>query len=97
MADKKHRRIIAYKKTVKWLMREQAGICHLCGAPMDENTLVTPYHMHATVDHVTPLGQGGANEPSNYRLAHRACNRIKGHLLISGIPMNVRQRPSVRL
>lgn len=34
-----------------------------------------------TIDHVTPLSKGGADDTTNYRLAHSRCNAEKGNAM----------------
>ena len=54
--------------------------CHYC------NKMVNVYHWSsnyngddlATIDHVLPLSQGGADDPSNMVVACRPCNLKKG-------------------
>lgn len=45
--------------------------CGICG-----QTITTADDL--ALDHITPVTQGGANEPSNYQPAHRRCNGRKG-------------------
>jgi 5-methylcytosine-specific restriction endonuclease McrA len=44
--------------------------CWICGDPVPE--------AEASVDHVVPIAQGGADAPANLRLAHRGCNSRRG-------------------
>jgi 5-methylcytosine-specific restriction endonuclease McrA len=50
--------------------------CWICGEPVLEED--------ATVDHVIPIAQGGADTPDNVRTAHRDCNSRRGWLDPSG-------------
>ncbi len=48
--------------------------CWLCGTHVDQ-TLPHAHRMARTVDHITPINKGGdCLDPTNCRLAHRACN-----------------------
>ena len=44
--------------------------CWICGAPV--------LRKDASLDHVTPIAHGGADEPENVRLAHMLCNSRRG-------------------
>jgi 5-methylcytosine-specific restriction endonuclease McrA len=52
-------------------------MCWLCGLPVDPES---PQHADesASLDHVEPLSQGGSNSIHNLRIAHRACNTLRG-------------------
>lgn len=45
-------------------------VCEFCRRPLRFST--------STIDHVTPLSRGGADEPANWLLACRKCNEVKG-------------------
>lgn len=45
--------------------------CHWCGAALTYDA--------ATVDHHIPLARGGLDNPNNFVLACRDCNRDRGH------------------
>ena len=49
--------------------------CYLCGRELGLYS--------GTVDHVTPLSRGGADQPSNWRAACLKCNRAKGRLTLA--------------
>lgn len=51
--------------------------CGICGEPVDPRA---PLNGGAdpTIDHIVPISRGGADAPSNVRLAHRLCNLRKG-------------------
>lgn len=51
--------------------------CHLCGEPVDPALPRTDPN-GATIDHLVPLSEGGADAPSNVATAHGRCNRDKG-------------------
>lgn len=57
--------------------------CSLCGGRVDWDT--------AVLDHVVPTSRGGTNDVQNLRWAHRACNTIKGDLLIPEMIATIRQ------
>lgn len=45
-------------------------LCGICGEPVEAD--------EATLDHIVPISLGGADEPSNVRLAHFLCNSRRG-------------------
>jgi len=55
--------------------------CYLCGRPIPEDVPVLDPDA-LTLDHVKPWSQGGSDEASNLRPAHRECNREKGDRLL---------------
>ena len=58
-------------------------VCGFCGDPVDQS-LHHSHPMSKTVDHITPIAEGGAMyERSNLRLAHRRCN-VKAGSLVPG-------------
>ena len=63
-----HRRAIARTKAP----------CGICGKPIDY-ALHYLDPMSYTIDHVTPLALGGADDLPNLQAAHRKCNRDKWH------------------
>ncbi len=54
------------KKRWRRRMLSENGRCQWCGAGLDETT--------ATIEHLTPLSDGGTNAPDNLTLACRPCN-----------------------
>jgi 5-methylcytosine-specific restriction endonuclease McrA len=50
--------------------------CWICGEAVTEED--------ASIDHVVPIAQGGADAPDNLRTAHRDCNSRRGWLDPSG-------------
>lgn len=56
-----------FQSTKSWLKR-QPKICAWCGQHCDDT---------ATVDHIIPLWQGGANHPCNYQVLCSACHELK--------------------
>jgi len=52
------------------------GRCHLCGERVR--------WLDASRDHVVPRSRGGATTWQNIRLAHRACNSVRGDLPLGG-------------
>lgn len=52
------------------LFSEQAGLCALCGTPIEDME-------DAEVEHLTPAVRGGSNHYTNLALAHLTCNREK--------------------
>ena len=53
-------------------------VCGICGEGVDA-ARVLPDPLCATLDHITPLADGGTNELSNLRLAHYRCNHRRGN------------------
>lgn len=51
------------------------GRCQLCWK--DLTGLMSPVH-DLELDHILPLASSGSNDPSNFQLACRECNRAKG-------------------
>ena len=45
------------------------GICQICGQPVNPDNW--------QIDHIVPLARGGADDESNWQLAHPKCNRQK--------------------
>lgn len=54
-----------------YLFRRQKGCCYICGKPLDVETM--------DCEHLVPKCKGGKNNRTNILLAHRICNRLKGH------------------
>jgi 5-methylcytosine-specific restriction endonuclease McrA len=54
--------------------------CGICFQDIDYS-LAHPDPMSIVVDHVVPLGRGGADDASNCQPAHRSCNRTKSDRL----------------
>lgn len=52
-------------------------VCHLCGKPIDPKA-DRRTHIGATIDHLVPLSEGGADDPANVAAAHNRCNKAKG-------------------
>lgn len=73
------------------LYQKQGGLCSICGGPMVLGKHNTPSEPHiqrpldATRDHVIPR----TRKPKVFdvRAAHRACNALKGDLLIAPFPL----------
>lgn len=57
------------------------GVCGICFHPIP-HPLNEPEKMNRknalTVDHITPVSQGGKNFPENIRPAHSHCNNCRG-------------------
>lgn len=51
------------------IIERDGGLCHICGL------LVPSGQEH--LDHVVPISRGGADTPSNVRVAHALCNLRK--------------------
>lgn len=63
-----HRGSRGNKVMVKELMQRHGEWCGLCGLPLGDDI---------TVDHLTPVAQGGVYELHNLTLAHKSCNSSK--------------------
>lgn len=65
-------------KRLQKLLFVEGGICHLCGEPVIFG-LRRSHPMGPSVDHLTPLSQGGhPTAPENAALAHHGCNSRRG-------------------
>ena len=65
------------------LYAEQRGRCALCGGGMRikrSGRVSGTQPRAASFDHIVPRACGGTDDPSNLRLAHRACNMRRGCL-----------------
>jgi 5-methylcytosine-specific restriction endonuclease McrA len=58
--------------TAQAIYERDGWLCHLCGEPIDREATDNRYR--ATLDHLIPVSQGGADVPWNVRAAHQACN-----------------------
>jgi 5-methylcytosine-specific restriction endonuclease McrA len=73
------------KTRAQWrdrLLREQNGLCGLCGNRFPEPGLLdssVDIGFAPTFDHIVPKAHGGEDALENLRLAHRACNHIRGN------------------
>lgn len=72
------------KTRARWretLMRQQRGLCALCGHRIPEPS-VADYPEYAgvqpTFDHIVPRAHGGQDALHNLRLVHSCCNHIRG-------------------
>ena len=65
----------AYRNRAKRILKANP-VCYICGKPIDL-TLHYLDPMAGTADHVLAVYNGGTNEESNLRPAHRSCNRLK--------------------
>lgn len=59
-----------YRREIVGRFLARHPFCHYCQKRLDTIT--------ATVDHYIPLVQGGENKVSNFVLACRRCNTLKG-------------------
>jgi hypothetical protein len=62
-------------------MREQSGLCALCGHRFPQPGQCSPdvdAGFAPTFDHVIPRVHGGEDALHNLRLVHRACNHMRG-------------------
>ena len=68
----RRRRSSDTRKHLRRLIGRQAGICAICGLPMDESS-----GQKLEVDHVVPFSKGGSDDVSNLAAVHAYCNRRK--------------------
>jgi len=59
------------KRLSKTLAKRNNWICALCKTQIVDIA-------DASIDHIVPKSKGGDNSISNYQIAHRRCNSIKG-------------------
>jgi 5-methylcytosine-specific restriction endonuclease McrA len=52
--------------------------CGICGKSVSK-TRIHPDPLCASLDHVTPVSQGGTNDLWNLRLTHLRCNLVRGN------------------
>lgn len=63
------------------ILLAQAGRCYLCGGKMLRprgGKYFAERHWWPSLDHITPLSDGGAERLGNVALAHAMCNGEKG-------------------
>jgi hypothetical protein len=63
--------------TLREIAERQNWTCGLCGEDVD-SALSGMDPFGGTIDHLTPLSQGGLDTPDNVQLAHRQCNTVRG-------------------
>lgn len=92
-SQRKDKRIPKHKRidrgiTAKRLYERDNGVCWICGEKCDLDDFVEKDgciicgNNYPSVDHITPICEGGADSWENVRLAHRWCNTnryIKEH------------------
>jgi hypothetical protein len=72
------------KKALVKLLRERDGdICGICGLTFTHWKGISEYKgqfkdLGITIDHIIPKSKNGQNTISNYKLAHLACNNLRG-------------------
>ena len=70
--------------TLEGLYRRDSGFCYICGMKCSfEDYIVRGGRKvvgdwYPTIDHITPLCNGGSHSWSNVKLAHKRCNEVKG-------------------
>jgi len=70
-------RIGGRKVTLAEIETLATDVCALCGDGLDL-ALEWPHPLSRSLDHITPLAQGGLHEIANLQWAHLACNMRKG-------------------
>lgn len=68
---------VDYSISLQQLAKRDKYICHICGERVDMKA-DTNADMYGSIDHVIPVSKGGTHTWDNVKLAHRACNTIKG-------------------
>lgn len=68
------------------IFERDGWICGICREPVDTGD--------ATLDHIVPISLGGADEPSNVRLAHSLCNSRRGDGIRHPGARQLRQAPT---
>jgi 5-methylcytosine-specific restriction endonuclease McrA len=74
----------ANRKRMRARIAATRAACHICGEAIDY-TLGRHDPRAFVIDHVVPLHQGGADELSNVKAAHRSCNSTKRARLVAPI------------
>lgn len=76
-----------WKRTHARILRRDRGICYLCGQPGAN-----------TVDHVTPVAEGGSHADANLKAAHaHPCHAAKTEReRLRGLARRQRRRPPRR-
>lgn len=74
----------ANRKRMRARIAATRAACHICGEAIDY-TLSRDEPRSFVIDHVIPLHRGGADELSNVKAAHRACNSTKRARLVAPI------------
>lgn len=78
MARSKGRTGRPWRRAREQVLSKPHLICGICGHQIDK-TLKHPDPMSASVDHIDPLGDDGAElDPRNLQPAHYGCNSRKG-------------------
>lgn len=75
VATKKERKRQHRDAVMAELRLRDAGCCWLCGKPVPVD--------QESIEHLTPLSRGGANDLANFALAHRRCNQMMGNLRLT--------------
>ena len=72
------------RKHMPDLYRKQKGIDALCGGPLPNLHVGSPWNRRLNplieVDHIRPRSRGGSDKLANLQLTHRTYNRAKGNL-----------------
>lgn len=69
----------ARRRAVRARVLRAYDTCHICGQQVDK-TLPARHPWSGEVDEIRPVSRGGSPyEFANCRLAHRACNQLRGN------------------
>lgn len=77
--DQPGRNIKISPKSRRAIYERDGWTCQICLDHVDPEA-PTNTTWDATLDHITPVSQGGTDHPDNLRLAHRWCNAARGDL-----------------
>ena len=87
------RRLVDKDISLQRLYEKENGVCYLCGRSCNWNyytfkdgTFIAG-NDYPSVDHITPLSNGGSHSWDNVRLAHRLCNSRKRNLPLLSIEL----------
>ena len=75
----------ANRKRMRARIAKMRMACHICGENIDYTLTDRDHPRFFVIDHVVPLAKGGADDLTNVKAAHRACNSTKRARLVAPI------------
>lgn len=85
-------RIATFERVSLAEIAERDGwVCRICGQNVDRS-LKSPHPGSPSLDHITPLANGGQHTAGNLQLAHRICNIRKGARDIGSLALSAGDR-----
>lgn len=66
-------------RLVTKLMSRDGPRCSICRVLLERRALDSTHPNYITFDHIVPRSRGGTDAHSNLRLAHKACNELRGN------------------